>query len=695
MAAQAAGYVFFGTGDLGRGISGLLSAAQNVIAIIGACLAFRRARGIDALFWFLFTVALLILLLPITVLSFEMLLQRDLISDPLANLIYCLYGAPIIMMLFLPDSHPHSRLDWEVFLDLFQVVVVVSLIYSTFFFVPLHKMALPEAALHVVTVSNLHTFFLLVVTFVRLQFARTSAARSALLRLTLFLFACTIATFIGNWLDQHHYATALAWFDLGWDIPEIVAAFIAFTWVPSDEAQSGAVLEAASFLVFLRRNLLLVVLLTIMHSLSDRWSAANGYLVMTIALAAYLVAFTFRLVLTQYHQQVEISQRQIAQGQLAVANDRVRALLDDARRQTQEITQVSELGSLLQSCTSQKEAFRLVPERLRRILPDASGCISVLSPSKSRVESVAEWGPGPPADQIFTPGECWALRRGSTHAHGGGPSALKCPHLLGDGPSICIPLIANGDAVGVLALQENTLPTSADDVPRSSAVAWRRQLALSAAEHIAVAIANLNLRDALRLQAVRDSLTGLYNRRYMEEFLEHELRRAQRRHRPLAVMMLDLDHFKRYNDTFGHAVGDQTLAAVGETLLRSVRAEDVVCRYGGEEFVIVLPECSLRQAVTRADDIRLRLRDYCLQSDGQPRDPITVTVSIGVAAFDETDETTDRPNLLLKLADDALYQAKRTGRNCVIAAKPAASAPEDTASTLPPEKSKSASSPAT
>ena len=160
------------------------------------------------------------------------------------------------------------------------------------------------------------------------------------------------------------------------------------------------------------------------------------------------------------------------------------------------------------------------------------------------------------------------------------------------------------------------------------------------------------------MQAVRDPLTGLYNRRYMQEFLERELHSARRKHRSLAVMMLDLDHFKRYN--FGHSAGDRALAALGETLLRSVRAEDSR-----------LPECSLLQATVRAEEICKRLKEYRDRPDQQATDALTV--SIGVAAFDET---TDRVDLLLKFADDALYQAKHAGRDRVVGARPAAALPE-------------------
>src|SRR5260221_7084791 len=397
------------------------------------------------------------------------------------------------------------------------------------------------------------------------------------------------------------------------------------------------------------------------------WKQAYGEILADVAIAASLLAFTLRLALTQFHQQQEIASRKAAQKQLTASHAKIAHWLDHARRQTAEITQISELGSLLQVCTSREEVFRLIPERLRRLFPGASGAVSLLSASRNRVDSVVEWGICP-TDRIFAPEQCWALRRGCTHAHPGGPSAPRCSHLLGEGPSVCIPLIANGDTFGTLAIQNDDplLPTS-DPVDGADVFARRLQLAASAAEHIAVAIANLNLRESLRVQAVRDPLTGLYNRRYMQEFLDRELHLARRKRRPLAVLMLDLDHFKRYNDTFGHAAGDQALAELGETLLRCVRAEDVVCRYGGEEFALILPECSLHQATLRAEEICQRLRQPCTPPSSQATRALTVSIS--VAAFEET---TDRVDLLLKFADDALYQAKRAGRNRVVAARPAA-----------------------
>jgi diguanylate cyclase (GGDEF)-like protein len=247
---------------------------------------------------------------------------------------------------------------------------------------------------------------------------------------------------------------------------------------------------------------------------------------------------------------------------------------------------------------------------------------------------------------------------------------------------VCIPLIANGEAIGILAIQEDDRlhhppsPSALDADVDSDAFARRRQLATTVAEHIALAVANVNLKEALRLQAIRDPLTGLYNRRYMQEFLERELHSARRKRRPLSVIMLDLDHFKRYNDNFGHSAGDQALAAVGEMLLRTVRAEDIACRYGGEEFTLILPECPLSEATVRAEEIRKRIKEYHspqVQPKRPDRPAANLSCSIGVAAFDET---TDRVDLLLKFADDALYQAKRAGRDRVVVARPAAALPE-------------------
>lgn len=670
LAAQAIGFLVLGTGRQGLGFNLSILVLDCLISLSCGWVAFRRAQGITALFWFLFTVDLGVLLVPTAFQAFDTVFGVTTLSDPTRNLLFCLYGAPILMMLFLPDTYGRERVQAEIVLDLFQIAIVVGLIYSTFVFLPVRTMSPPEALRHDVIVSDAQSVLLLIAAFIRLQFARIPGTRAALLRLVHFLLICAIATCVGDWIDQHHYEAASAWFNLGWAIPPIAAALLALSWTPSPEPSS--VPEPTNFLGFLGTNLVLVAMLSCVALLTDRWKQAYGEVLTNTAIAASLVAFTFRLALTQFRQQQEIAERKAAQKQLIASNQQVGSLLDDSRRQTDEITQISELASLLQACSSREEVLRLIPDRFRRLFPGASGSVALISASKNRVESVVEWGMNCPADQLFSPQDCWALRRGCTHSHPQGTSSTRCAHMTGNGSSVCVPLIANGEAIGTLAIQNDETPSAMLDAEAAAnSFARRRHLAAAAAEHIAVSIANLILREALRSQAVRDSLTGLYNRRYMQEFLDRELHSARRKRRPLAVMMLDLDHFKRYNDTFGHAAGDKALATVGETLLRCVRVEDVACRYGGEEFTLILPECSLQQATLRADEIRKRLREAPPPRDCQATTPITV--SIGVAAFDET---TDRVDLLLKFADDALFEAKRAGRDRVVTARPAAATAE-------------------
>lgn len=667
LAAQAIGFVLFGTGRAGLSVALSILVLDSLVALACTWAAFRRAQGITALFWFLFGVNLVVLLVPTAFQAFDTAFGVTTLSDPTRNLMYCLYGAPILMMLFLPDTYGRARVRAEILLDLFQIAIVVGLIYSTFVFLPVRMMLPAEALQHDVVVSDEQSMLLVVAAFVRLQFARIPSTRAALLRLVCFLLVCAVVTFIGDWIDLHRYLSASAWFNLGWAIPQVAAGLLALTWSPPQETLPAP--ESTSFLSFLGSNLVLVTMLSFVVALTDQWRQAHGKALTDVAVVASLMAFAFRLALTQFHQQQEISRRIAAQSQLAASHQKIGLLLEGAQRQTIEITQISELGSLLQACASRQEVFRLIPERLRRLFPGASGSISLFNDSRNRIEGVAKWGITP-ADQILQPDDCWALRRGRTHAHPGGHSVPRCAHFIGDGPSVCIPLIANGATFGTLSLQnDGLLPAHPDPDPdaASEAFARRRQLAGAVAEPLALAIANLDLRESLRTQAVRDPLTGLYNRRYMQEFLERELHSARRKQRPVTVMMLDLDHFKRYNDNFGHSIGDRALAIIGEVLLRSVRAEDVACRYGGEEFALILPECSLQKAAVRAEEIRKRIQEGRVQTDGQPADP--VTVSVGLAAFDET---TDRVDLLLKLADDALYQAKSEGRNRVVVARPAA-----------------------
>jgi diguanylate cyclase (GGDEF)-like protein len=188
----------------------------------------------------------------------------------------------------------------------------------------------------------------------------------------------------------------------------------------------------------------------------------------------------------------------------------------------------------------------------------------------------------------------------------------------------------------------------------------RLQLFQTVAEQISLALANLALRETLRRQAIRDGLTNLFNRRYMEETLEREISRAQRKDAGLGLLMIDIDHFKSFNDDYGHDAGDMVLREVGGLLLNRTRKEDVACRYGGEEFLIIIPETGEDDALARAEELQAAL--CAMHLTYHERMLREVTVSIGVAVFPRHGSNVDN---LLKAADLALYAAKRAGRNRV------------------------------
>jgi diguanylate cyclase (GGDEF)-like protein len=192
---------------------------------------------------------------------------------------------------------------------------------------------------------------------------------------------------------------------------------------------------------------------------------------------------------------------------------------------------------------------------------------------------------------------------------------------------------------------------------------WER-LASMVAEHLSLTLINLQLRERLRDQSIRDPLTGLYNRRYLDETLQRELQRASRYRHSVGIIMLDIDHFKQFNTNYGHDGGDVLLRAVGAFLQKQVRGDDIACRYGGEEFTLILPGASLEDTRRRAEQVRRDVQYIRVEHNSQSLD--TITISLGVAAFPQCgrdDET------VMKAADQALFLAKSGGRNCVVTAE--------------------------
>jgi GGDEF domain-containing protein/HAMP domain-containing protein len=265
-------------------------------------------------------------------------------------------------------------------------------------------------------------------------------------------------------------------------------------------------------------------------------------------------------------------------------------------RRTREVVLLNEMGEMLQAAIHTEEAYMVISKLAGQLFPHVDGALFIINPSRNLLEAVATWGASPPgADKsIFTPTECWALRRGRAHIVENTTSDLLCQHLPEPPPNayLCVPLVAQGEAMGVFYLSGS--PDS-----ETTGVVWtdaKRQLAITVAEHLALALANLRLRDTLRSQSIRDPLTGLFNRRYMEETLERELLRARRKQASLSILMIDIDHFKQFNDKFGHDAGDFVLQEVGKILQTGFRGEDIPCRHGGEEFASPLSETPLDDA---------------------------------------------------------------------------------------------------
>ena len=191
-----------------------------------------------------------------------------------------------------------------------------------------------------------------------------------------------------------------------------------------------------------------------------------------------------------------------------------------------------------------------------------------------------------------------------------------------------------------------------------------KQLAIAMADFIALALVNIQLRENLQQEATRDSLSGLFNRRYMEESIKREISRASRYGTSLGIIMLDLDHFKRFNNAFGHKAGDLVLQELGKYLQSSIRKEDIACRYGGEEFALIMPGASLEVTKKRAEMLQHDIQNLQVNYNGKVLN--NITLSQGVAIYPDHGQTGEA---VLQAADHALYRAKRAGRKQVKLAK--------------------------
>src|SRR5450631_132214 len=384
--------------------------------------------------------------------------------------------------------------------------------------------------------------------------------------------------------------------------------------------------------------------------------STNALLLVLRGLAMAGLVLSYFVIKHEYRSiQLRESELEQVRVELQGANAGLTMSVGDLARQNQQIESLNRMVELLQRCQQLDEAFEVLGAYLPDVAECRAGALYLLQDSTQLLERVFEWGSPAEKAGMFPADWCWGLRRGRAHVMHGEITNPLCEHI-GDadtGLTACIPLAAHGDTQGIICLQ---------GAAWNSAETKRHLLFLgTAVEQISLGLANLRLRDALRAQSIRDPLTGLFNRRYMEESLEREISRATRSATTVAVLVLDLDHFKKINDTYGHAAGDHVLREVGAILRFRSRTDDVLARHAGEEFLLMLPGMDRIDAVQRAEELRMAISEIQVADDGV--DLPAVTVSIGVAVFPDHGYTADD---LLRSADKALYRAKNAGRDRVV-----------------------------
>lgn len=348
------------------------------------------------------------------------------------------------------------------------------------------------------------------------------------------------------------------------------------------------------------------------------------------------------------------------------ANAHLCETIRNLEQRNREMNFVQQLSTLLQACLTADEAHLVLAQSLPKLFPAGTGAVFEWNTSVNLLEATVKWGQPPLSEGVFTPEECWALRSGRVHRVADPASPLLCPHLsrLNSANSICAPLIASGETLGILTVQGCPYEAGQSAEVQQRVLSARQQLVETLSGHIALALANLRLRENLRAQSIRDPVSGLFNRRYLDETLPREIHRAERDGRNLGIIMCDLDSFKSFNDAHGHAAGDTLLRTFGELVARVVRAGDIACRYGGDEFVLILLDTSLETAERRAELLLREFRRIAIQYGESFLNP--GSLSLGVSAFPTHGNAASN---LLRVADDALYRAKAEGGNRVIMGK--------------------------
>lgn len=384
--------------------------------------------------------------------------------------------------------------------------------------------------------------------------------------------------------------------------------------------------------------------------------------------AAFLALFVFvagtllLVALLYVTSRREVARRSQDAAEIKKSAHSLELSIAELRRERNEIQELNEAAGYMQSCDSVPELTRLMSPILGRMFADFSGDVYLHAPSRNRLDGVVSFG-GSSAPASIAPSECWALRRGQDHLRQADNGAPECAHHHHVGANakttLCVPLIAHGDTLGLLSLEaKDGSMAGLGDEEALGRLQRTERLAQMVGAQLGLTLANLKLQDSLRQQAITDPLTQAFNRRYLDATGDKILAHASRFGQQLAVVMLDVDHFKQYNDLHGHVAGDHALTAVAQFMQAHIREADWLFRYGGEEFLMILHGNDEESAGVKLDAMRAAIAAMQF-THGDTVLP-SITVSLGYAIFPKQAATLSS---LIRLADEALYQAKATGRN--------------------------------
>ncbi len=352
----------------------------------------------------------------------------------------------------------------------------------------------------------------------------------------------------------------------------------------------------------------------------------------------------------------DITERKRTEAALQEANKKLAAWVEDLEQRTHEMTLLSEMGDILRACLTTEEVYEVIVRVAQEVFPSLSGALYVIGPLRNIVEAVAEWGDTSKLELTFAPDECWALRRGRMHSVEDTGVGLLCRHVheTESKSYMCVPMMAQSEALGILHLTrpENTRMAEA-----------KQRVAVAMAEHVAMALSNLRLHETLRNQSIRDQMTGLFNRSFMEESLELELRRAARTQHPLSVIMLSLDDFQQLTENYGLDAGDTILRRAGMMFQANVRKGDIACRFSGQTFILVLPQTPYEVSLNRAETLLDLVRTLEVKSLGES--VCSISASVGLAVYPSNGQTVEA---LLRSAEAALNRARSSGGNQALGA---------------------------